>query len=283
MVNNVWKSYDSSETSFIAARKQLAFYKNLERKKYIKIISDLYTLDFHIENLNKNDESTKIGCILSMEGADAIKKPEDLTYWWKDGLRVLSLTHYGSNVYACGTGYKGGVTKEGIKLLEKMSSLGMILDVTHLSEQSFWEVMDVFDGYIIGSHSNCRSLVPGDRQLSDNQLKEVIRRYGVVGVCLDNWMLYPDWIKGKTSNKTVSLEDLLNHIDHICSMSGNSKNVAIGSDLDGGFGKEQCPHDLDTIADLQKIPNLLRSRDFHEEDIKNIMFGNWTRFFKKSL
>ena len=118
MVDNVWKSYDTSEISFMVARKQLAYYKNLERKKYIKIISDFYTLDFHIENLLKDDESTKIGCILSMEGADAIKKPEDLTYWWKDGLRVLSLTHYGSNVYACGTGYKGGITREGIKLLE---------------------------------------------------------------------------------------------------------------------------------------------------------------------
>ena len=93
-------------------------------------------------------------------------------------------------------------------------------------------------------------------------------------------MLYPGWIVGETPNTVVSLEAYVDHIDHVCQLAGNSRHAAIGSDLDGGYGLERCPHDLDTIADLQKVSALLRNRGYKEADIELIMYGNWIRFFK---
>jgi len=189
--------------------------------------------------------------------------------------------HYGANTYAHGTGANGGLTLEGLKLLETLESLGAILDVTHLSDESFWEALDNFNGPILASHNNCRTLVPGDRQFSDEQIRALTRREAVIGVAFDAWMLYPGWVKGKTPNTVVTMEAVADQIDHIRRLAGNSWNVGIGSDLDGGFGKEQCPHDLDTIADLQKIPKILKSRTYSDNDVENVMWRNWVRLFRR--
>ncbi|RJS74882.1 peptidase, partial [Candidatus Bathyarchaeota archaeon] len=202
--------------------------------------------------------------------------------WWETGVRVVSLSHYGVSTYAHGTGTKGGLTSLGRELLENMYSIGVVLDVSHLSEESFWEALDLFPGPVIASHNNCRALVPGDRQFSDEQIRALIKRDAVIGVALDAWMLYPGWIKGKTSNTVVSMEAVVDQMEHIHRLAGNSRNVAIGSDLDGGFGKEQCPHDLDTIADLQTIPRLLKKRGYTNGDVENIMWKNWLRLFQQA-
>jgi len=164
-----------------------------------------------------------------------------------------------------------------------MQQVGMALDVTHLADQAFYEALDAFDGPVLASHHNCRALVPGSRQLSDDMIRLLIERDAVIGAALDAWMLHPGWVKGKTSNEVVSLEDYVAHIDHVCQLAGNARHSAIGSDLDGGYGTEQCPHDLDTIADLQKIPDLLRKRGYTESDIELIMHGNWIRFLRQTL
>jgi membrane dipeptidase len=161
-----------------------------------------------------------------------------------------------------------------------MEEIGMILDVTHLADESFWQAVDLFKGPILASHNNCRALVPGDRQFSDEQIRCLIQREAVIGAAFDAWMLYPNWVRGETRNSVVGLEAVVDHIDHICQLAGSARHTAIGSDLDGGFGTEQSPGDLDTIADLQKIPVLLRKRGYAESDIEAIMHGNWLRFFR---
>jgi len=158
----------------------------------------------------------------------------------------------------------------------------MILDLTHLSDDSFWEALEAFGGSVMASHNNCRALVSGVRQFPDQQIQALIQREGVMGVALDAWMLYPGWIKGQTQPQVVSLEAVVDQIDHICQLAGNSRHAAIGSDLDGGYGTEQCPHDLDTIADLQKIPDLLRARGYGHSDVRAVMHGNWLRFFRRA-
>jgi membrane dipeptidase len=160
-----------------------------------------------------------------------------------------------------------------------MLETGMILDITHLAEESFWEALSLFPGPVLASHNNCRALVPGDRQFTDEQIHELIRRDAVIGAAFDSWMLYPGWVRGTTPITAVSLENVVDHIDHICQLAGNCRHVAIGSDLDGGFGREQSPHDLDTIADLQKLPAILRRRGYLESDIEGVMYANWARFF----
>jgi len=168
----------------------------------------------------------------------------------------------------------------GRPLLKAMSEIGMILDLTHLADESFWEAVAYFEGPVLASHNNCRALVPGERQFSDEQIQKIIERDGVIGSAMDAWMLYPGWIKGETSNTLVSLENVIDHMDHICQLAGNARHIAIGTDLDGGYGYEQTPHDLETITDLQKLPDLLRKRGYSEADIRGIMHGNWLQLLR---
>jgi membrane dipeptidase len=218
-----------------------------------------------------------------MEGGDPIITPDCLGEWFEAGLRAIGPTHYGVSTYAHGTSACGGLTEQGRPLLKMMEQLGMVLDVTHLCDESFWEAVEAFGGRLIASHQNCRTLVPGERQFSDEQLRVVIERGGVIGAALDAWMLQPGWVRGETTNESLTLESVAAQIDHVCQLAGNSRHAAVGSDLDGGYGKEQCPRDLDTIADLQRIPDLLRARGYSEADIAAIMHGNWLRFFREAL
>lgn len=164
-----------------------------------------------------------------------------------------------------------------------MERLNIILDVTHLCDDSFWEALDHFSGHVWASHSNCRTIVDHNRQFSDEQIRELINRDAVIGGVLDTWMMVPGWVRGVSTPQSTNctLDVLVNHIDHICQIAGNALHVGIGSDLDGGYGKEQSPADLDTIADLQKIPALLQARGYNPSDIENIMHGNWLRFLRR--
>jgi membrane dipeptidase len=219
--------------------------------------------------------------ILTMEGADPIVEPSQVGPWYEQGLRVISLAHYGPSAYAKGTQSVGGLTQKGRDLLREMDNLGMTLDVTHLSDDSFWEAVEAFKGPVIATHSNCRALVPGDRQLTDDMLRHLIERDVVIGAVMDAWMLEPNWIRGETTPERVTLETVVDHIDYVCQLAGNARHAAIGTDLDGGYGTEQCPNDLDTIADLQKIPDILRNRGYSEPDIELIMHGNWRNHFQR--
>lgn len=274
--------YRNQEIACAMAQGQLAYYRIMQNEGELRMLPDRSCLRAHIEQWKTDGNSVPLGFILSMEGADPILSPRHVPEWWNDGLRVVGLAHYGRSAYAHGTGVAGGLTLDGRELLKAMDEAGMILDATHLADQSFWEAVDLFRGPVLASHNNCRSLVPGDRQFGDDQLRYLIERDSVIGVAFDAWMLYPGWVSGETSNSVVSLEAVIDHIDHICQLAGNASHVAIGSDLDGGYGTEQCPSDLDTIADLQKIPDLMRKRGYKETDIAAVMHGNWLRFFDKA-
>jgi membrane dipeptidase len=144
--------------------------------------------------------------------------------------------------------------------------------------------MNNFNGHVWASHHNCRSLVNHNRQSSDDQLKELIRRGAVIGAPMDAWMIVPNWVRGKSTPKDmgVSLERVVDHMDHICQLAGNAKHIGIGSDLDGAFGKEQSPYDIDTIADLQNIRGILKNRGYSESDIAGVFSGNWLNFLWKA-
>jgi membrane dipeptidase len=270
------------EISYAKAQGQLAYYRVMESQGKVRMLGDWPALKSYLQLCREDPAQAPLGFILSMEGADPIVWPEQVESWWEDGLRVVSLSHYGLSAYAFGTDTEGGLTEHGKPLLQAMDQVGMILDLTHLADQAFWEALDAFQGPVLASHNNCRALVPGNRQFTDQQLNAIVERNGVIGVALDAWMLYPGWIRGETSNTVVSLQAVADHIDHICQLAGNANHAGIGSDLDGGYGTEQCPHDLDTIADLQKIPDLMRKKGYSEADIQGIMHGNWIRFFREA-
>ncbi|HLV35571.1 MAG TPA: membrane dipeptidase, partial [Spirillospora sp.] len=226
-------------------------------------------------------EPPPLGFVISMESADPILEPEDLEEWYQAGVRLIGPAHYGMGRYAGGTGVEDGLTERGCRLLDEMARLGVILDLTHLSDKSFWQALERFGGPVIASHNNCRALVPHQRQFSDEQIRAIIERDGVIGAAFDDWMLYPGWIKGVTSTREVTLARVVDHIDHVCQLAGSSAHAGIGSDLDGGFGREQSPCDLDTIVDLQKIAGLLRERGYSDADVAAIMHGNWLRLLRR--
>jgi membrane dipeptidase len=160
-----------------------------------------------------------------------------------------------------------------------MMQLGIVLDVTHLTDESFWEALEIFDGPVWASHNNCRALVPHQRQFSDEQIKALIERDAVIGMAFDAWMMHPGWVRGVTTPAGAGLNILriVDHVDHICQLAGNCRNVGIGSDLDGGYGHEQTPYDLNSIADLQSLSGHLAGRGYGPHDVAAIFHGNWVR------
>jgi len=275
--------FRTQEIAYAMGKGQLAYYRILEKQGLLKMLRNRRDLKEHIDKWRPGDPSKlPLGYILSMEGADPIVSPGQVVEWWNEGLRVVGLAHYGRSAYAHGTGPSGGLTPKGKELLKAMQEVGIVLDMTHLSDESFWEALELFQGPILASHNNCRALVPGNRQFTDEQIHALIQRDSVIGAAFDSWMLCPGWVLGSTPVTAVKLEHVADHIDHICQLAGNARHAAIGSDLDGGFGREQSPHDLDTIADLQAIPAILRKRGYSEPDIEGIMHGNWLRVFENA-
>lgn len=276
-------TFSCKEIAYAVAHGQLAYYQCLEAEGHVRIITKRSELKTHHDQWIKSPAKAPLGFIIAFEAADPILEPDQLEYWWNKGVRVISLTHYDQNDYGCGTGVVGHLSKKGFELLENMEKQKVILDVTHLSEDSFWDAMKAFNGEILASHNNCRSIIPGVRQFSDEQVKSIVDRNGVIGVAMDDWMLYKNWNYGVTPNSVVSLENVVDHIDHICKIAGDTKHAALGTDLDGGFGTESSPSDLDTIADLQKIPTILEKRGYKHSDIENIMYKNYLNKFMTTL
>jgi membrane dipeptidase len=225
-----------------------------------------------------------IGYILSLEGADSMITLKHLERSYADGLRAIGPAHYGPGRYAHGTDAEGPLTPQGRELLKEMQKLGMILDATHLCDESFWDAMNHFNGPVWASHQNCRALAPWNRQFADDQIKAVIERGGVLGMAFDAIMMVPGWVhlRSKPSDFQLRIERICDHIDHICQLAGNAKHVGIGTDLDGGFGTEQMPMDMDSIADLQSLPVLLAKRGYSLEDIEGIMWRNFVEFLRAS-
>ncbi len=284
--DNNLPGWHSPEQAWAQTQAQLAWYKAMEEAGEMVQITNLQQLEQHLERWNNGVATAKkpIGYILSLEGADSIVNVSYLERAYNYGLRAVGPGHYGPGRYAQGTNATGGMGQPGRALLREMERLNIILDATHLCDDSFWEAMDHFHGHVWASHNNVRALVNHNRQFSDEQIKELIKRGAVIGGVMDAWMMVPEWIKKVSTPLSMDcgLEKLIDHMDHICQLAGNALHIAIGSDLDGAFGKEQSPYDIETIADLQKLPDLLAKRGYTPEDINNVLHGNWLRFLRKA-
>jgi membrane dipeptidase len=278
--------WNSAEQAWAQTQAQLAWYKTMEESGEMVAIRNKTELQDHQRLWNNNEPNDKkpVGYILSLEGADSLITVDHLERSWSDGLRAVGPAHYGPGRYANGTDATGRMDKNGLALLKKMEGLNMILDVTHLCDDAFWQALDHFNGPVWASHNNCRALVKHNRQFSDEMIKVLIQKGAVIGAAFDAWMIVPDWQRGVSTPTSLdcNLEKIIDHIDHICQLAGNARHVGIGSDLDGAFGKEQCPHDLETIEDIPKLISLLEGRGYAPDDIKLIMHGNWFRFLEEA-
>jgi membrane dipeptidase len=227
------------------------------------------------------DEARKLGLVPLMENADPIREPAELEMWFERGLRIVGPA-WASSRYSGGTGEPGPLTDLGRELLEFMAELGVGLDLSHMAERAALEALDRFEGVLLASHSNPRGLVPGDRHLSDDIIRGVAEREGVLGIVLYNGFLRQGWRSGDRKEQ-VTLDDVVRAIDYVCQRVGDAAHVALGSDFDGGFGSEATPLGLDTVADLPKVAVALKEHGFEPDHIVDIMGGNWLRLLRRLL
>jgi membrane dipeptidase len=281
--------YASSEASYAMGKGQLAYYQALEKHGFIRLLKDWPAFSAHVQvwtdylHDGRSGSTPPVGCVISMEGADPILSHADVSTWYDAGLRIVSLTHYGTSRYGHGTGSPGPLLPAGIELLREMEKCGMILDITHLADEAMDEVWDRFGGAVLASHHNCRAIVDRQRQLRDSDIRRLIERGGVIGAAMDNWMLDPGCGQGPGHvRREATLEYVADHIDHVCQLAGNANHAALGTDLDGGFGTEQSPRDLETIADLPKLAGILSRRGYSTSDVECVMYRNWYNLMERA-
>ena len=278
--------WNSPQQAWAMTQAQRLWYKEMEKLGQMRIIENLSDLEDHLEKWNNavQKENQPIGYILSLEGADSLINIDYLHQAHGYGLRALGLSHFGPGRYAPGTRMTGNLHPEAYELMREMSKLGMILDVTHLTDEGFDQAMDFYDGPIWASHHNVRKIVANQRQLTDGQIKRLIERDAVIGGMLDCWAMDVRFIDTVSDpwQLDIKLDMLIDHWDHICQIAGDSRHIGIGSDLDGIFGTEQSPWDMNSIADLQKFEYLLENRGYKSDQIDDIFHGNWLRFLRKN-
>ena len=270
--------YRTPQEAEANALKQIALYESWEKSGQVRLLKSLPDLVDHLE-LWQQDR--KPGLVMLMEGADPIVQVDDLPVWWQRGLRMIGLT-YGDTQYGVGVGSgnqapkKGGLTPEGFNLIGRMAELGFIWDISHLAEEGVWQGLELNFPRVCASHANARALTPTNRQLSDSVIRAVGERGGVIGLVLYNAFLEPRWRKDKTIPVTLA-EHFRRQADHIAGLSG-WEHVGIGSDLDGGFGLEESPREIDTIADLYKVGEVVPI-----EAREKVLSTNWLNFLRASL
>ena len=277
----------TQEQAAAMGRGHLAYYQLMARRGEIKPVKTVDDIDEAVVAWQNPTPQTPIYHILSMESADPILDPDDVAFWWDAGLRAVGPAHFGDNTYIHGTGTEGGLKPPAKALYQAMQQAGMILDITHMADQAVWESLKIWDGAVFASHCTCRSIVKGQRHLTDDMIKEIIRRDGVIGLVFCQWFIDPQitWENRPSSYiPKKKMEDLVPHIEHIADLAGGSfDNIAIGTDMDGGFGAELTPIDVDTIADLQLLPGVLTEHGYDDEVITGIMHANALKFFKNAL
>ncbi|UBM60454.1 dipeptidase [Marinilongibacter aquaticus] len=283
--NSTLPGWYSQQQAFAQVQGQLAWYREMERKEQMRQIVSKVQLDEHLADWNEEESYSPIGYILSIEGADSIVDLEHLEQLHSQGLRAVGMSHYGVGVYAFGTDSDGRLPQKGKALLKKINELGIILDVTHLSDKCFYDALDLNDGPVWASHHLCRRITPHNRQLSDDMIRSLLEVDAVIGMAMDAWMVVPNWIRGFSTPKNMKAnrDRLVDHMLHIANIAGTTKNIMIGSDLDGAFGIEQTPMGIKSIADIQKLAVNMEKRGFSQEEIEGIFWKNGVDFLRKNL
>lgn len=274
-------TYTTAEEARALALAQMDFYHHLAGEdKHMTLIGTRADLDDVLAGWE--GDAPRVGILPLMEGADPIREPAEAEFWFERGVRLVGPAWQAGSRYAGGDAAPGPLTDEGRELLEVLADLGMILDLSHLADEAFFEAVDRYEGWIVATHANPRARVPGNRQLSDKMIRRLAERDGVIGIVPYNRFLRPGWTKGDPKD-AVTVADVAAAIDHVCQVMGDAAHVGLGSDFDGGFGAEGAPAEIDTVADLVRIGPALGEMSYSNEDIAAILGGNWLRLFRSAL
>jgi membrane dipeptidase len=269
---------------FFAAFIEEIYKPNASLKRTLQLIDCIYqqvekykeeiSIATNYEQIKNTVDADKIAAILSIEGGEALEGDLGvLRMLYRLGVRLITLTWNQRNQIADGAGESrtgSKLTEFGIKVVKEMNNIGMLIDVSHLSESCFWDVVSKSKGPIVASHSNCYSLCPHNRNLKDEQIKAIAEKGGIIGVTF-----VPDFLNDK--NRESTIKDVIKHIDYLVQKVG-SDYVGLGSDFDG---TRILPKGLAGVDKLSNITEELLNQGYKVEDIKKILGENWLRVFRK--
>lgn len=281
------RCYGDAEEAHELYQANLDYYHRLveEHPDKFALIQNPADLEAILSGWERGGDARRIGMVVLMEGADAVRDPAELEMWFEGGVRVLGPAWAGTR-YAGGTDEPGPLTADGRVLLDRMAELGLVLDLSHMTEEGVMEALERYEGALIVSHSSPLARVPHrekpERHMTDRMIVGVAEREGVIGTVLANHFLKDGWTVDQ-GREAVNLDDVVAAIDHICQLTGDAAYAAIGSDFDGGFGLNKVPSGIDTVADLGKIGDRLAERGYKEADVRGILGENWLRVLRESL
>lgn len=242
------------------------FYSECEKNREALVLAKTY------QDVLEAVKGGKIAAVLSIEGADVIEGSLGiLRCFYRLGVRMVGLVHSLRNPLADGISdsrTRGGLSELGVEVVEELERLGVIIDVSHLSEAGFWDLIEISRRPIVASHPNCRALCDHPRNLTDDQIKALADRGGVVGLSF-----VPQFIH----ERSPSVQRLVDHIDHIVDLVG-PRYVGLGSDFDG------MPKTPEGLEDASKMPNITRElirRGYPEDEIRMILGENHLRVFRE--
>lgn len=271
--------YRTADEAHSAGQRQLDWYSAREQEGAFRLLRRRQDVDHLTTDVNPLPAGAPLPAILLLEGADAIRDPSETACWVDRGVRIVGLA-WRQTRYAGGTGAPGPLTSAGVALVAELDRLGVIHDASHLAEEAFWQLLDRSNGRVIASHSNCRAIVPTDRQLSDDMARAIFARDGVVGINFyDRFLLSPAEYK----TRRATLADVVAHVRRLCDLAGDTRHVGLGTDMDGGLGREQIPEEIRTAADLPRVAEALSAAGFDDAAVAGIMGLNWVRYFAAHL
>lgn len=266
-----YRSSKDIEGAHQAGVEQLEIYERWEEDGLISIVR---TKD-ELEAANPPDN---LNVILLMEGADPIRHPDEALWWHRRGIRLVGLTWATGSRYAGGNSKPGPLTPEGRDLVAALDELGIIHDLSHLADEAESQLLELTDRAVVASHSNVRSLLDGknERHLTDEVIKEIGKRGGIVGLNLcTNFIV--------THKKRASLDETLAHIERTAELMGHRRGVGLGSDMDGGFGADLLPIDINQPKDMPMLTQGLANLEWTKEDVDGFACSNWLDFLRRNL
>jgi membrane dipeptidase len=271
-------TFSTAQEAGHAARRQLEIYAHWESEGWIEIASKHKTSKTKHQTQKHETPAGRepIQVVILMEGASGVQRVEEMDDFYAAGVRMVSLTWAEGSVWSGGNNSPGDVTAAGRQLLARMDELGMIHDVSHLSEQAFWTVMATARGMKVASHSNCRALLPEskspERHLSDEQIRALVAAGGIIGI-----NLYASFLVADGTGRRATLADVVRHIAHMEKVAGRRDFLCLGSDMDGGFSREQLPVDMNGPEHLDRLAEALSAAGWSDAEIERFAWGNWAR------
>lgn len=258
--------YTDARGATAQALAQLDQYHRWQDAGLIRLLSSGADITIHL-----SDPAAPLGVVLLMEGADPLRTPDDLARWVERGVRIIGPA-WGATRYAGGTDAPGPLTPTGRELVGAMRNLKVTLDASHLDDASFWDAAEI-GPRMIASHSNARALLPGNRHLTDDMARAIVATGGVIGLVYLSRFLRA----GVHDSERVPLEALAEHARHYAGLVG-WESVALGTDMDGGFGAEKTPLGIESYRDVPAVLELLPV-----EARAGVAGGNWARWLEATL